>query len=1349
VALFERLTEWFTCSGLFVSASPSNLPPGKFPFLFNVRAYLEQALVSRLGLTAVNTTPLSQTNIHSLTRLNDSSSFATTPTVRVTGAGNGLYIGVPAANPPSEVDSGYSANPLTFAIATPPQSPRPYVYVGDSARTGKSTTDGPVYAWGIAPPVNAPTIAVQPLLTIVIDDFVSVGGWALANSAIAGSPTTNAPITTSIATILFDSGSTGWALINPTSMANLSIGERIKLSGTETVVVTDVKIPVADTIIGAIRYDAGTKGLCSIVPTGSLGTGQIGSSLAADLGTTEAGSPFVATAVPRASPTTINPEINLPPEPSTQSTVTPTQPINFPVDSLITIGGEAVRILSVQVGRNGTLAFRCSTAFNHAAGVAIVGLPALRVYCALTHANGDALTMDSLTQTLTPVNAAPFVAGIQNTSTWAGGTLNLAQFGANGTAVLPDDYIHLSLNVNFLTTVTEVRIYFDVNGGSNPFLANYYMAVWSAADLAVALQTINAGAVTPIAQVAAALAASAATSANVAAGNQVAPLTPTQLAQELSLGNDQWIELTMPVGSLIRVGADTSKTLGTVNAVEILVSANGVNTLTVQYASLWLSGGGNVDISTTGTPIFYWYRYRSTSTGAVSNPSPMSLGGVIPRRQALTMFSTHSGDAQVTVEDWFRQGANLATPTYVGSWPVGSAVAMVDNFSDSELDGGEPLSFTCYQPWPTLGGPVTGTVNVVGSSVSLASGGPFNVNWAPGMQILINGLPYTLYAQPASTSFLTLVENGLNQTGAAFYIPNPTLMGQPLQSIFAGTVTGVLYIMAVGDPNNPGTVYWTNPNASEMTTDANTVQVTDASEPLLAGWWYDGIPYVLSTEQIYALQPDYGAASPATPFHPQITPCGRGGWTPWAWALGEGGVAFLSKDGMYFSAGSGALAQSLTNPDLRLLFPHDGGPGIAITTIAATIYPPDLTQTTQLRLSYVAGYFYFDFQDTNGAQSTLAFEWAAKRWWYDQYGVRVQVRDWEPGESVNAAVIGTSTGYLATMGGLTDLGVAIAGTFLTHSADVGDPRVYKQWGDFAVNTLAPAAAGVTATPWFGDDDGPLPAIALANTQQAAIPCDLNAGDGQSARTMSILVNWVTTVAGLIFYWWQPSYVPKVENIIDRGTDWSNLGSPGAKWVQGIIIRANTYGVHKTLQIQGDGGVVYLTLVINHPIEQSIAYPNAAAGWTPFTAHLVRLVGADAVQWQLFDAETVWVSEPAPESATSWVAQETTLDYPGWFSIRDFMIAHVSTADLTLTLNYDGVPSISYDVPNSGGQYARTYIPALAALKGRSVQPVITSSQPFQLFKRDCAMRAQGWGDRSGYRVFQPFGGNSRVDGAAI
>ena len=43
----------------------------------------------------------------------------------------------------------------------------------------------------------------------------------------------------------------------------------------------------------------------------------------------------------------------------------------------------------------------------------------------------------------------------------------------------------------------------------------------------------------------------------------------------------------------------------------------------------------------------------------------------------------------------------------------------------------------------------------------------------------------------------------------------------------------------------------------------------------------------------------------------------------------------------------------------------------------------------------------------------------------------------------------------------------------------------------------------------------------------------------------------------------------------------------------------------------------------------------------------------------------------------------------------------------------------------------------------------TADAPFRLFKRDMAVRVQGWGIGGSYQTMNPFGGPSRADGAAI
>jgi len=53
----------------------------------------------------------------------------------------------------------------------------------------------------------------------------------------------------------------------------------------------------------------------------------------------------------------------------------------------------------------------------------------------------------------------------------------------------------------------------------------------------------------------------------------------------------------------------------------------------------------------------------------------------------------------------------------------------------------------------------------------------------------------------------------------------------------------------------------------------------------------------------------------------------------------------------------------------------------------------------------------------------------------------------------------------------------------------------------------------------------------------------------------------------VLYTWQPSYIDQPEIIADRFTDWDDAGQPGAKWVQGFVMTADTFNVVKGLAVR--------------------------------------------------------------------------------------------------------------------------------------------------------------------------------------
>ena len=1230
-AAYTRTPQRFLYGG--VALLPADLLAtlaNKYPYAQNVRSYQVGTIQPREGLTVVTSGVLAGGAIHSIWRLNDPTSYAPAPAMRYLGAGVALYARAPSAGAYPQIDTGYSGDPLSFVSDAPIRSPQPWVYIGDRSRQRKVNTANTVYPIGIAQPTAAPTIALGAPGVTVISDLDVAGDWA-AVGAIAAAPSNVAAVNTTIATIVYDAGATGYASIAPTAFTNIHVGQRLAIAAAETVLVTDVLPAIATTTIAAIIYDAGATGLCTIQPTASLGTGQLeGPAL----------DEYRRRYYPGLDPVGVAPGTD-------PTRIARVRTIDFPVNCLVTInsgGGsaETVRILSIAIGQDGIQSFRCSTANTHAAAESLTGVACFRASTTGTRAAGNAITGDVIEQVITPTTVVPVVGGIQDTTL----PLNLSLVG--GRATQPEDELLLSVKVDLLSAVDEIRVYLDVDAATTDFLRNYYFFAWRANDILSAIHATNTGVPAPVQDA----------RQNAVLQNQIdqdiAPTTgedwatlgyespeewarynyvppettsgaPTALSAtstQLALGNNQWITLKCKIRDLVHVGTDQSRTLANIGGVEVLFTLSGTTSaVTVQYDSALIQGGYGPDVGDTGAPYVYGYRYRSSTSGAYSNMSPPSRGGVVPRRQPVTGTATASGDAQADLIDWFRYGGALTRWTYVMT-----AAALTDHSLDSAIDGQDAPEVS-FQPWPTSDLPRSGTCNVAGTAVTRVGGDNFNTSWAPGTLITVNGITTTLYASPTSTTLLHLTTNVGSGSAVAWSIREPLLLSQNLPALWGGMVQNVLFHFACGDPTDPGALHWTTGNNPDATSDAYWLAVTSGSEALQHGCVYDGVPFVFSTDQLYRIEPVFGAPSM---FRATNTACGKGLWSRWAFAVAPEGIYFVTKDGIALTA-FGAPAVSITDPDLTELFPHDGAAGKTVNGIV----PPDMTLTTRLRLSVVDRYLYFDYRNTSGQDRTLVYDRVAKTWTPDVYALSgIHCRLSEPGAQVEDHLLGAANGHLYQMAltAFADEGTAIAWQLYTPWPDAGDPRREKVYGDVlldydmraATQNLSVAivynnAATVLAAQTFG---------ATLNGRRQTV-MDTGSVNGLLARNLGLQIAGSSVAADTdrpLLYLWEPAFLPKVERSEARATDWDLAGYKGTKQVRGVIIRANTFNVAKSLQVQYDGGTVAATIIVTANGENKVPF----AFNPPFYAQLVRLAPTDETPWLCFQEDIEWIIDPKPE-----------------------------------------------------------------------------------------------------------------------
>lgn len=389
------------CTGVDLVNPVDRMPPGAFPYLNNVRVIEEGRLESRPGYTAFSAPATATKLLHSIRRLNDQdATIAPSGYTYIVGNGTTLMSGIESAL--LQIDAGYSGNPLSLLTFRPDQSPQSWMYVYDSNKLVKVNAAGTIRPTGVAPPTVAPDIEYGAPASASVVRGQSASGWGVsgASSGISAVDRT-AGIAFTVASILYNSGTTGWCCISPSAGDLYWAGERMKIilsGGPEEVLVREMHPAITTTTLAGIKYDSGTTGLCSLV--------------------------FA------------NP------------------PDGLDRNSLININGEIVRVLAVVLSPDGTTySVRCSATSTHAAGDAVAGVISWYCYTTGTHAAAETITSNYLV-----VVQSGAGAGAAATKT----TENSSN--ANGRPIDPaNDYLHISIFLSDPANVVELDLLVDVD----------------------------------------------------------------------------------------------------------------------------------------------------------------------------------------------------------------------------------------------------------------------------------------------------------------------------------------------------------------------------------------------------------------------------------------------------------------------------------------------------------------------------------------------------------------------------------------------------------------------------------------------------------------------------------------------------------------------------------------------------------------------------------------------------------------------------------------------------------------------------------------------------------------------
>lgn len=945
--------------------------------------------------------------------------------------------------------------------------------------------------------------------------------------------------------------------------------------------------------------------------------------------------------------------------------------------------------------------------------------------------------------------------------------------GASTGAFTGDDYLHFSIKLDNPQNLIEARLMLDVSDGtfqSNYLYASVDQSAFVGATLAAPINTSQAAVQTTL---------------QTQAIDEASKGTGLSPPLQTVAGANQWTEIWIPISELTRIGGDQTKTLANIVAIQLYINASA--TINVTFSSMAFVGGFAPDVGDDGAPYQYRVIGRSSITGAKSNPSPAMRYGVNPRRASVGVFVPPVTDPQIDTWDVFRFGGSITSYRYIGSVPI-TAAFFIDNFDDSAAEAGPAIEFDNFEPWPTIDVPLNqGFVQVIGTILVLFGNAQAQSNWGrylPGNLVRIGGgNVYSLRTRPTflgiggNTWVFELEQNAGVNASTTVSIYEPAMANQPLPYLWGTDDNGVCF--GCGDPLRPGTLYFSKPNNLDSAPDGYNIEIVQPTEPLIGGEVLDGTAYVASTRRWWRLYPQLDNALQR--YRPVQEPLPRGLAAPWGKCNDGQALYWVAEDGIYSSAQG-----SLTDADLYTLFPHEGVPGRDQNYGGHTFLAPDYSRVSSFRLAHSNGYLYFDYQDASGNWNTLTLELRTGAWARDDHTPNVSVHYAPPTISGTTAsprqqtpklfdvlmmgtvakasfVVPGSTAIPQVPGNITipavpsrlaaqqdltnDLDAPITVALATREFDAGDVRAGEQWGDYYVDLTPPS--GMSVTPM---SDG----LRLQNLEAIVppavirTPLPLSLGGALLSNFLGFMFEWTDdytkqAIQTTLFVW-QPSYIDKPETIIDRFTDWDDVGVKGNKFWQGFVMRADTFNKAKGLAVRDADSLTLhpFTQAVLHNGESEIAYSFD----TPFIAHTVRIEPAnDSVPWRFFDIR--WVVEPTPEFAQTWITQPATHGGRGYQHIRQVAIQYAATAAITLQIiTYDGQSPLAILLPTTGGKVVKVVFP-VSANKGQNFTYNFTAGAPFQIYRDQCEVLIGQWNRGQGRYQNVPLVGGTAGEQAGV
>ena len=468
-------------------------------------------------------------------------------------------------------------------------------------------------------------------------------------------------------------------------------------------------------------------------------------------------------------------------------------------------------------------------------------------------------------------------------------------------------------------------------------------------------------------------------------------------------------------------------------------------------------------------------------------------------------------------------------------------------------------------------------------------------------------------------------------------------------------------LIGLGDPNRPGHLYWSIPGEFGHWPPQNTAEVCPPGEELQGGLAWGGQAYIFSHERMFVAYPN--VTSPGTVLVTN-TSCNRGLHARWAVCRGERGIYGVDTEGIFVTQG-----QTPTEVADKLfpLFHRESRQGYL---------PIDMSVPTAMRLRAWAGRIYFQYRDTGGTNRIAIYDERRDLWlgiWTftpESGTLEVESRESSVLNEVPIYLGGRTggDGFALSELAFSDDGTAISCQVLPARWDAGIQRENKQWGDALID-CDPSLTEIAIA--FSLDQGSIDnaALTIPSTQDGRRSFILDAfgNEPQFGKTVEADITWSSTNRRPTLHELGVSHIPIPEETNRRSTQWDDLGSSHEKYLTGVELEVDTFGVARPFLVEYDLGGVILTAFDG--TVTSTGRHKFRFSWPFVRANLVRIRPDDAcAPWILFKSNFYADIEPPTIARLDSNDEE---HYDSYYTGLDLII---NTFGLTKTLEIfvDGV-----------------------------------------------------------------------------